>query len=70
MVAFCLGFDGVAWSLADGSAGVVPVRSGVSLVVAAVGSGDDVGAYGVVVRPSGRVGRPCTAEALLSRAIT
>lgn len=64
MVAFCFGV-GEDWA----SAGVAPVNSVVSLV-ACGGSGDDVGASGVVVRPRFRGGRPWTAEALLSRAIT
>ena len=42
------------------------MSSGASL--AADGSGDEVGASGVTVRPS-RGGRPCTAEILLSRAM-
>lgn len=64
MVAFCFGF-GDDWV----SAGVVPVNSAVSLA-AAGGSGEDVGASGVAVRPRFRGGRPWTAEALLSRAMT
>lgn len=64
MVAFCFGL-GEDWA----SAGVVPVNSVASLV-AAGGSGEDVGASGVVVRPRFRGGRPWTAETLLSRAIT
>lgn len=66
MVGFWGGFEGEDWF----SAGVVPVSSGLSLA-AGVGSGDDVGASsGVTVRPRFRGGRPCTAEALLSRAMT
>lgn len=64
MVAFCVNFEG-DWI----SAGAVPISSGDS-VVAVVGSGNDVGASGVTVRAKLRGGRPCTAEALLSRAMT
>lgn len=64
MVAFCFGLDGLAWVSADG----VSATSGASRA-AEVGSGDDVGASGVAVRPSDRGVRPETADADLSRAM-
>ena len=65
MVAFCFGFTDDA----GGSARVGVVASGAS-VTAAVGSGNEVGVSRVTVRPSDRGGRPDTAEADLSRAMT
>lgn len=77
MVAFCFDFDELAssftWSLAEVSAGVADATSSASpaaAAAAAAGSEDEADASGVAVRPKVRGGRPCTAEALLSRAIT
>lgn len=72
MVAFCGVFgeaDAAGSVVEEASAGVVPVRSG-PLVSGSAGGSNVAGApSGVDVRPRRGV-RPCTAEELLSRAIT